>query len=475
MKFNFKCVLPALALIAGQFLVNVQGQAFDQSVSRFEAKLQDALAELAQIRESIAAEKIPLQRELNALEEEVIQKRSELRNAERDRDNKLLDLNSLKTEVKARNTEKDFLTSMFDQYIQQYETRIHITEYDIQKEQIAQIKEGSDKPDLSLSDRMETMASIIDMSLDRIDSVIGGKIFESEALSDSGKLVQGKVALVGPVAIFGSDSSEDAGLAQLRLNSPKPKIIAISEDATSAIKPFLASGSGSFPVDATMGNALKLAATKETWFEHIQKGGVVIIPMLILALISLVIGIIKWVQFARIKKATANDVKIILDHLDEGEDDEALKHAQSLSGPFGLMLSKGVENARNKKELIEEVVYEVMLDTKPKLDRALAFISLTAATSPLLGLLGTVTGMIKTFKMITVFGTGDPKTLSGGISEALVTTEYGLIIAVPTLILYALLSRGAKGILSQMELISVGFINGAPGDESENPDEKIAA
>ena len=139
------------------------------------------------------------------------------------------------------------------------------------------------------------------------------------------------------------------------------------------------------------------------------------------------------------------------------------------------MLAKGVEHAREKKELIEEVVYEVLLDTKPKLEKALAFISLTAATSPLLGLLGTVTGMIKTFKMITVFGTGDPKTLSGGISEALVTTEYGLIIAVPTLILFALLSRTSKGILSQMELISVGFINGAPGDEAGKEDEDIAA
>jgi biopolymer transport protein ExbB len=101
-----------------------------------------------------------------------------------------------------------------------------------------------------------------------------------------------------------------------------------------------------------------------------------------------------------------------------------------------------------------------MLNTKPKLDRYLAFVSLTAATAPLLGLLGTVTGMINTFKLITVFGTGDPKRLSSGISEALVTTEYGLIIAVPCLLMYAFLSRKSKGLLSSMEQTSVGFING---------------
>lgn len=457
------------------FSNNLLSQAFQESVAKFETRLNEALDELSKTREGIANEKVPLQQEVNSLEEVVIQKRSDLKTAERDRDNKLVDLNSLKTEVSSRKTEKDYLTSLLNEYIQQFETRIHITEYDLLKDQIDEIKASSDKPDAPLADRMEALSSVIGLSLNRLESVIGGKIYSSEALSDSGKLVKGKTALLGPIAIFAADTTQDAGLAELRLNSPKPKIVDIGEIPGSDIKPFIESGNGSFPIDATMGNALKLAATKETWLEHIKKGGVVIIPMLILALISVVVAVVKYVQFAKIKKATAKDVSRILDHLDEGEDDKALELAKSFNGPYGLMLSKGIEHAREKKELIEEVVYEVLLDTKPKLEKALAFISLTAATSPLLGLLGTVTGMIKTFKMITVFGTGDPKTLSGGISEALVTTEYGLIIAVPTLILFALLSRTAKGMLSHMELISVGFINGAPGDGSDKENENIAA
>jgi biopolymer transport protein ExbB len=78
----------------------------------------------------------------------------------------------------------------------------------------------------------------------------------------------------------------------------------------------------------------------------------------------------------------------------------------------------------------------------------------------MLGLLGTVTGMINTFKMITVFGSGDPKLLSTGISEALITTEYGLIIAVPTLLVHAVLSRKVRGVIASMERNAVGFING---------------
>jgi biopolymer transport protein ExbB len=73
-------------------------------------------------------------------------------------------------------------------------------------------------------------------------------------------------------------------------------------------------------------------------------------------------------------------------------------------------------------------------------------------------LLGTVTGIINTFKLLTVFGSGDVKMLSGGISEALITTEFGLIVAIPTLLAHAFLSRRAKGITDRMEQLAIGFI-----------------
>jgi len=100
------------------------------------------------------------------------------------------------------------------------------------------------------------------------------------------------------------------------------------------------------------------------------------------------------------------------------------------------------------------------VETQPKVMRLLPFISVTAAVSPLLGLLGTVTGMINTFNMIKIFGTGDAKTLSGGISEALITTEFGLIVAIPAVLFYAFLSRYAKGYLGTMEGMAISFGNG---------------
>jgi biopolymer transport protein ExbB len=123
------------------------------------------------------------------------------------------------------------------------------------------------------------------------------------------------------------------------------------------------------------------------------------------------------------------------------------------------MLATGVDHLSAPRDLIEEVMYEGVLTTRLRLQRMLPFIAICAAAAPLLGLLGTVTGIINTFKLITVFGTGDVKTLSGGISEALITTEYGLMVAIPSLLLHAFLSRKARGVIDQMERAAVAFAN----------------
>jgi len=105
------------------------------------------------------------------------------------------------------------------------------------------------------------------------------------------------------------------------------------------------------------------------------------------------------------------------------------------------------------------VMYEKMLSAKMKLQSLLPFVAISASSAPLLGLLGTVTGIINTFKLITIFGSGDVKTLSGGISEALITTEFGLIVAIPSLLLHAFLSRKSRGMIDQMEKAAVSFMN----------------
>ena len=130
-----------------------------------------------------------------------------------------------------------------------------------------------------------------------------------------------------------------------------------------------------------------------------------------------------------------------------------------MRGPVGKLLRVGVEHLHEPRELIEEVMFEDVLTTRLRVQGYLPFIAITAASAPLLGLLGTVTGIINTFAMITEFGSGDASMLSGGISEALITTKYGLIVAIPPLLLHAFLSRKARRIINGMESAAVAFVN----------------
>jgi len=118
-----------------------------------------------------------------------------------------------------------------------------------------------------------------------------------------------------------------------------------------------------------------------------------------------------------------------------------------------------VERASSPVELVEETLYEKLMGVQQKAGSLLPVIAVTAATAPLLGLLGTVSGMIRTFNLITLFGSGDPKPLAGGISEALVTTLFGLIVAIPALILHAFLARRSQGIVQTTERLGLSFIN----------------
>jgi biopolymer transport protein ExbB len=119
----------------------------------------------------------------------------------------------------------------------------------------------------------------------------------------------------------------------------------------------------------------------------------------------------------------------------------------------------GIDQFGTKRRVMEELFYEKLISIRPKLDRLLPFLAVTAAAAPLMGLLGTVTGMIKTFALITEFGTGDARSLSSGISEALVTTELGLIVAIPILVIHGILVRMSRGKVGRMEGAAMAFLN----------------
>ena len=458
---TFTCLAALLCL------GTVQAATLDEASAGARADLQAALAELAELQMTIGGEKIPLAQQLNQVEEQLAGRRKDLERTRRDQENQLVDLNVLKAEVKRRNEESGFLRGLLSEYARLFETRIHISEVQRYQDEIQDAHNAAASAELTPAETAERQIALVQRGIERLGNLLGGESFEGQGLTPNGRLESGEFTLLGPLALFSSAQSDTAGVAELQLGSPEATVIALEAESAKQIRQFSRSGEGEVPIDPTSGNALKIAGQKETLWAHIRKGGPVMVPILLLGVAALIICLIKWTQMARIKLATPRDLQAILDHIDEGQKEKALAHARSITGPIGEMLASAIQHVDEKKEYIEEVMYEKMLATKPRLERLMPVIALSAATAPLLGLLGTVTGMINTFNMITLFGTGDPRTLASGISEALITTEFGLIVAIPSLLFHAFISRKAKGVIGIMEQTGVGFINGIPSSEEE--------
>ncbi len=435
-------------------------QSFDQTASSVEGDLAAALAELSALRERIAREKLPLSKQLSRLESELVSVRREYEQLGRQLDTQNLDLGNLRSEIEGRKGEQSYLANLLDEYIRNLETRLHITELQRYRQTIDEARRAPQNPLLDKSDVFEVQVGMVDTSLERLEELLGGTSFAGQAVGEGGLVEDVEFVLVGPSAFFSAKSSDRAGLAEQRLGSLEPNMIALDNPSDGeSIRTLAASGSGVLPFDPTLGNAQKIEETNDTVFEHISKGGPVMVPILAMALASLLVALWKWVQLARIRVPSQRRVRSLLEALLSRDMKAAAEKVEKLPGPTGEMLKAGVEHAHEPKDLVEEVMFESMLETKLKLNSLLPFVAICAAAAPLMGLLGTVTGIINTFKLITVFGTGDPKTLSSGISEALITTEFGLIVAIPSLLLHAYLSRRARRLVDGMEKTAISFVN----------------
>ena len=128
------------------------------------------------------------------------------------------------------------------------------------------------------------------------------------------------------------------------------------------------------------------------------------------------------------------------------------------NNPLGRILKVAEDNPKTDSESLELKLDEAILKEGPKIQSGLSLLKIIAMVAPLLGLLGTVTGMIIVFQAITIYGAGDPKAMAGGISSALVTTVLGLIVAIPTLLMHTLLNGKAKNMLHILEEQSAGII-----------------
>ena len=288
----------------------------------------------------------------------------------------------------------------------------------------------------------------------------GLKIHLSQGkVADSQGLVQEAEVLALGRAKYYYRLDQLSGIGTQKRNSIYPQITTVA-GTDQAFADFEKNASFSLNIDFSHGLVFKDSAKKKTMQDHLKAGGIMVYPLLLLGAICILIALYKFIQLFSIRSQYDDKVIKLITLLKEGKSEEAEEYVSTLKKPIRALLSEALKYKDAPREDLEELLNETILSELPRLDRLMHILSVSAGAAPLMGLLGTVMGIIKTFEMIGIYGTADTNQLSLGISEALVTTEVGLVVAIPTLITYALLNRRLRSIVSNLEKASLSFING---------------
>jgi biopolymer transport protein ExbB len=266
--------------------------------------------------------------------------------------------------------------------------------------------------------------------------------YTADVLTMQGQVERRRVIRAGPFSVVsdGRYLQWEAGQEKLRELGRQPPSRYVG-----TVAPFEAtqSGFGVLAVDPTRGSLLTALGDTPTAEERVQQGGYVGYVIIVLGILGLVIGMIRWISISITSRRVGAQQRA--ERASEGN-------------PLGRVMGVYERNRGIDVETLELKLNEVVLRESSRLERFLWIVKTVSVVAPLLGLLGTVTGMIKTFQAITLYGAGDPKMMASGISEALVTTMLGLIVAIPLVMLYDALANSSRRITNVLDEQSAGLI-----------------
>ena len=267
------------------------------------------------------------------------------------------------------------------------------------------------------------------------------KSYNTDILTKSGELVNQDVMRIG---VFNSVSNGD----YLNLVTEQNLLEYLAKQPERSIRRSVKKLQNSDDyrevfIDPTRGSLLTKLIDRDTWLERINAGGFVGYVIIIILILGLTMGVLRF-------KFLDEETKSINKELETNNFSD-----DSILGKLNTIYS---QYSGNNPEDLESQLEDILAKATPPLEKNLSVIKLLAAVAPLLGLLGTVIGMIETFQAITLFGTGDPKLMAGGISQALVTTMLGLIAAVPLLFVHNILDSRSRAISQIYEEQAIGLL-----------------
>ena len=274
-----------------------------------------------------------------------------------------------------------------------------------------------------------------------------GKVirFKRDVLSGSDLSKQADVVRIGTFNLLSSDgqilaiSCPKKNKSSIIPKQPGSGYVGIASDFVSTDQAVT-----DLAVDPTRGGILNMLMKTPDPMDRLLQGGVVGYIIIGLGLVGLGLVIYRLVVLYQLSTRT----RWQLANISEPHNDN----------PLGRVLQTARQDKQVDAEAMEIIIDEAVTKEVPAIERGHSFIKLLAAVAPLLGLFGTVTGMIETFQAISLYGTGDPKLMAGGISQALITTQLGLMVAIPLLFLHSLVASRSKGIIQILDEQSAGLM-----------------
>ena len=310
---------------------------------------------------------------------------------------------------------------------------------------------------------IDDIAGMAGVFFDEIDR--GGQVSlrDGEFVGRDGRQTTGRLFQLGKFTTVYQTEGETGFLVW---NPEGQRLFALSElpprSVRRSLDKYLAGDSDLVPVDMSGGAALRQITSRTSLVDQIRQGGPIIWPIFLIALVALAIVITKVIYLNRMSGNTdriMGEVNELAARGDWAACENIVAGHQGKNWPVVRVIRAGLEARDESRETLESVLQEAILHELPQVQKGIAMLAVLGAVAPLLGLLGTVTGMIDTFRVITLFGTSDPKLMSGGISEALVTTELGLAVAIPIMLLHTYLSRKSDHLIGDMEAKAVQLTN----------------
>lgn len=439
---------------------------------KIELDLKLAREQLEVLEVKILREERKIVREVEKIDDQVAQQHKTIAKLLRDEDDVTGKQRQLNNELARRKGEFEYTLSSLRSYGSGLRNRLHPIEKQGVGAVLEQRRKKADKAGDDLVLEIQDRLALLHIAAERLTQVHGGQLVEGSSVGDGSMIKEGRFAMAGPLGYFAATDGSTSGFTTFSPDGIDFPSLAPLLDSSDAIQKLVKTGEAVVPVDASMGKAIRVARTKKTVKDYIEGGGPVGYGIMGIGLFALLIALFKAFEILSFPIPSRRKVNLILDDLFSGDREAAEQKAEQARGLGGQMVAAGVTFFEDKRRIMENALVEKLGLIQLKLDRFLPFLALVAAAAPMMGLLGTVLGIMETFAMMSAVGSGDSNAFSAGISAALITTAMGLIVAIPVIVIHGVLKSLAKAKFGQAEGVALALLNGAPAVEvsPEKPD-----